>query len=680
MNNTEEDTPIVGGGGDKGRNGDMKNMSIIVAVFLTTLPLVLVGTYLVVDEYRHQTQSALERRGAVADLGAMFVHEKLDGVVDIGMLFASRARVYQNIEKGDWPQALEAIKETLVSLPQIDTIALLNKDGVLKAISVDTPGIIGKSFAERDYYIGVSRKWEPYVSNAFKRAAEPHHNIISVAVPIFSSDNAVVGVLALGVNLDTITGWNKSINVGSYGIVFIVDKKGQLIAHNHLKPEDDIIDYSSVPSVQKILKGERGVEVLFNPIDKEERLTAYSPVEKFGFGVVVAQPTSIAFDERRRQITTQGAIWVFIIFAVGLSRYYILRSRDVLKKQRDRERIMLESIGDGIVAIDRAWKIVLWNKSASVITGWSKEEALGKPFREIIKFIRESDRKENISFIEDAIVMKKTASMDDGMFLVKKDGSEVSVGDSAAPVVGLNGEVEGAIVVFRDTSKERESTHLRSDFMYASHQLRTPITEALWNLEIGIEEQDADKKNEDLRVAHKSLLSVKKLSEHLVSVSEIDQGNIAVKQSSVKLVDVLADVQGRLEAEAIMRGVVVSITPVSPLISIATDKKLITKTLFEVIENAVTYSHRDGTVIVTATQKDKEFLFEVTDTGVGIPEQEQVLIFTKFFRASNRGSENPGDGLGLYLAKAYVSLIGGKIWFESVEGQGTTFFISIPIE
>ncbi|MGB2580512.1 MAG: HAMP domain-containing sensor histidine kinase, partial [Minisyncoccia bacterium] len=242
-----------------------------------------------------------------------------------------------------------------------------------------------------------------------------------------------------------------------------------------------------------------------------------------------------------------------------------------------------------------------------------------------------------------------------------------------------NGNAEGAIIVFRDVSKERESTHLRSDFSYASHQLRTPITEALWNLETGIGEQDADKKNEDLRIAHQSILSVKKLSEHLVSVSEIDQGNIAVNVSSVALVDILTETQGKFEKEASIRGVTVSFAPISPIIAITTDRKLVTKILFEVIENAVIYSHRGSTVTITTTQKGKEFIFEVVDTGVGIPEQEQVLMFTKFFRASNHGKENVGDGLGLYIAKSYVKLLGGKIWFESVEGSGTTFFISLPI-
>lgn len=658
----------------------MRKSPLLVSLFLTVLPLVLVGVYLSVREYDHQTSVALERRGAIANLGASLIHEKFDGIIDVGTSLASRRLVYQNVEKGEWDEIAKNMERIPEVFPYIDAVTFLDATGVLRVTIPPRPEVIGVNYAYRDYYQGVSKEWKPYVSEAFKRSVEPKDNLVSVAVPVKSTDQKVLGFLLLTIKLDAIVGWSKDIDVGPGGSVFIVDRKGQLIAHNKLSNENNLIDYSSFDSVQKILHGENGVEIHGKDFaSDEEHVAAFSPVSGYGFGIEVLQPTRIAFAGRNRQTLELSITLVVIVLAIGYFFYLILRDRALMKKQRDREEAMLESIGDGVVAIDRYWKIILWNKSASVVTGWSKDEALGKPFREIVKFIRESDRKENISFIEDAIVMSRVSSMDDGVLLIKKDGSEVTVGDSAAPIIGLNGEVEGAIIVFRDTSREIESKHLRSDFSYASHQLRTPVTEALWNLETGINEQDAEKKKEDLRVAYQSLLSVKKLSEHLVDVSEIDQGNVAMKLSAVKLLDVFTEIQSKLETEAHSHGVKISIVPVSPLMAINTDQKFLTNILFEVIENAVMYSHRDTNVTVTTTLKEKELLVEVADTGVGIPEEEQVLIFTKFFRGSNRGSENAGDGLGLYLAKEYTTLLGGKIWFESVEGKGTTFFISVPI-
>lgn len=667
------------GGGDKGRNNEMKRLPLPIILTLFVLPIVIVATYLIVREFNNQTTSALDRREVVANLGALLIHEKFNGIIDVGTSLVSRTMVYQNVEEGNWDTAIKTLERIPQAFPYIEMVGFFDMEGVLKAVIPQTPELVGRNFAQRDYYQGVSKEWKPYVSEAFKRSVDPKYNVVSVAIPIKSTEQKVLGVLLLTVNLDAIVSWSEEISLGSGGHIYIVDKKGQFVVHPHLKNEDNLINFSDTPVVQKLLKGEHGVGVFLDPIDNHEDLIAYTPVQDYGFGVMVAQTTDVAFSERKSTLIEYLLFWMVIIFSASVFLYRILKDRITLKIQRDHERVMLDSIGDGVVAIDRDWKIILWNKSASAITGYSKEEAFGKPFREIIKFIRESDRKESISFIEDAIVMNRVASMDNGMLLVKKDGSEVFVDDSAAPVIGLNGEVEGAIVVFHDATKERESMHLRSDFMYASHQLRTPITEALWNLEIGIEEQDTNKKNEDLRVAHQSLLSVKKLSEHLVDVSEIDQGNVSVKFSDVKLIDVLTETQNKLEKEADARGVTISIDPVSPIMAINTDQKFLTKILFEVVENAVIYSRREANVAVKTTLKEKELIIEVADTGVGVLEQEQVLIFTKFFRGSNRGSENVGDGLGLYLAKAYTVLLGGKIWFESVEGEGTTFFISVPI-
>ncbi|MBI5401155.1 MAG: PAS domain S-box protein [Candidatus Yonathbacteria bacterium] len=658
----------------------MKRLPLPATIALIILPLILAGVYFSIREFNHQTNVALERRAALADLSALLVHEKFDGIVDVGMSLASRQFVYQNIEKGNWDGAMENMQGILQTFPYLDNVLFFDKEGILKASNVPSPEMIGKDFSYRNYYQGVSKEWKPYVSEAFLRAVEPKYGVVSVAVPVKSADQKILGIILLAIKLDKIVDWIKEIDIGSGGYVFVVDKKGQLVVHPNIVSEDVLTDFSSVPVVQKILKGEHGTGIFFDTADNDEDMVAYSPVKEYGYGVMVAQPTRIAFAERDRQVIELALIWALLAFIVGFSSYRVLKDRERIKKQRDRERILLESIGDGIVVIDRNWHITLWNKSASVITGFSEAEALGKPFREIIKFIRERDRKEDVAFIEDAIVMKKTSFMEDGVLLVRKDGSEILVGDSAAPLINADGETEGAIIVFRDASKEHESKHLRSDFMYATHQLRTPVTEALWNLETAIDEENPEKKKEGLQIAHQSLLSIKNLSEDLVTVSEIDQKTIMAHRTPTKLIDVLTEMQEKLLAEAKARNVTIVIAPVSPLMAVNTDQKLLTRVLFEIVENAVTYGPQGSTVDVTTMLHEKEICIEVADHGFGIPEEEQVTIFTKFFRGSNRGKENAGDGLGLYIAKAYIELLGGKIWFKSEEGKGTTFYITLPIE
>lgn len=682
MNNTEEGTPIVGGGGSNGKNIEMKRLPLFVTLLLVLLPISGGALFVITDEFKNHTEIVVSNQEMLMHIASTLVKEKLDHAVDVGVSLAGKTMCRQSIEKGEWDEALKHIETVSKKFPFIDAVNIFDSKGILKAMNSRdiNKSILGKDFSYRDYIQGVSRKWEPYVSEVFTKATEPKFNVVAVALPIFAESEKILGILVVNIKLDVFNEWVKGVDAGPSEFIYVVDQNGHIVAHHEAATEEGVIDYSLAPAVQKILRGESGVEVLSDPMESGKQLVAYAPVPLYGWGVAVLNPENIAFQERTEEVVRLSVIFALGIFGIIFFLYRILSDRKILKAQRDHEATLLESIGDGVVAIDRNWNITLWNKAASDITGWSKDEAMRKPFRTIVRLLRERDRVEDTSFIEDAMVRGKVTSMGNNTLLVRRNGSEIHVGDSAAPIFCEGETPDGVIIVFRDMTVAIEKSHLRSDFSYASHQLRTPITEALWNLETGIEEQDADKKNEDLRVAHQSLLSIKKLSEHLVSVSEIDQGNVAVKLSEVKLIDTLTEIQGKLEKEANMRGITMSIAPVSPLIAITTDKKLLAKTLFEVIENAVIYSRRDGTVIVTTTQKDKEFLFEVTDTGVGIPDEEQVLIFTKFFRASNRGSENPGDGLGLYLVKAYINLIGGKIWFESVEGEGTTFCISLPIE
>lgn len=649
------------------------------SIFLVLLPLIVVGAYLCVREFNHQTRIALERREVLAELGASIVHEKLDNIVGAGISIASRSGVYESIEKGDWKRSVEGLDYVRQMLPHIDAISVLDRGGVLRAVTPPIPGIIGVDYSYRDYYKGVSRSWEPYVSPAFVRSVDPKDPLVAVAIPVRASSSGVTGVIVLTVKLDAVTGWSREIRAGESGLAYVIDSKGQLVAHPRISSKGALVDYSSVSATQKLLRGEKGVEVSMDPMEKEQRLTAYSPVERYGFGVAIAEPTRTAFADRKENVSELVLVWLFIVVSVGLSSYIILKDRSKIKVQLEKEKTLFESIGDGVIIIDRAWNIVLLSKAASEITGWSKDEVVGRPFREVMKFINGHNRKENYAFIEEVFHYGKTISLGVGTLLVKKDGTEFPVGDSASPILGEKGEVVGVIIIFRDATKEQEVMHLRSGFVYASHQLRTPITEALWNLSLVGKEEDLKKRMESVGIVEKSLMSIQRLSEHLVSVSEVDQGNIVAKPTLVKVADLFEGLPSMFFKLAKDLTMTISFEPVSSFIAIETDPTLVKKTLKEIIGNALLYGLKGSEVEVKTTITTEEVVFEISNEGEGIPEDEQPIIFTKFFRASSHPPHVPGSGLGLYLAREYTRKLGGKIWFESEEGKRTTFFIALPI-
>lgn len=342
------------------------------------------------------------------------------------------------------------------------------------------------------------------------------------------------------------------------------------------------------------------------------------------------------------------------------------------------QKTILRSVGDGLFAIDRGWNIIHWNPAASDISGWSHEEVIGKPMRQFLKFVRERDKKENIVFIEETMLFGKIRRMENSTILIAKDGREIPVADSAAPIVNSAGQVAGAVIIFRDVTQENEARMLRSDFAYASHQLRTPVTEALYSLEVAISSKELPVKEESLQIAYRSAQTLSKLVEEIISVSEIDQGMIVPKQQSVRLFNLLEETAAVVMPKAKEKEIAVFVSPISTGLEIATDAALLKKALFEILDNAMDFSASKSEVIIKARVEGDLVLIEIQDFGIGIPREQQSLVFTKFFRGSNVPPEIIGAGLGLYIARGYLKLLNGKIWFKSEEGRGTTFSISLP--
>ena len=130
------------------------------------------------------------------------------------------------------------------------------------------------------------------------------------------------------------------------------------------------------------------------------------------------------------------------------------------------------------------------------------------------------------------------------------------------------------------------------------------------------------------------------------------------------------------------RSITLSVAPISTFLGIDTDPKLMKGALLKILENAVCYSIAKDEVKmnVSLQEKQKSILIEIQDAGIGIPAAEQPLVFTKFFRGSNFNTTDiSGAGLGLYIAREYVKLLGGKIWFKSEEKKGTAFSVFLPI-
>lgn len=651
----------------------------LVIYLITILPVAAMGTLGYKDASYFLTKLALSKRDSLIKLSTIIITERLDHLVDVGRSLATRVRFRQLISEGNWNEAIKIVQSVPNDFPYVERLFLADPNGTQTAAYPLLSETIGKSFAFREWYRGVSKNWEPYVSGVYVRTAAPQIKVIAIAIPIKDDNQKVIGILVMQVKPDAFFEWTKEINVGPRGVNYFVDNSGQILIHPKFIGREEVIDYSRVPPVDRILRGQAGIDTIIDPETMEKLLVAYKPDGKYGWGAVISQSTSAAFAERDSEVRFILIRYGIIIMLNSLLIYIILRSMSVIHAQYLREKTFMDNIGDGVIAIDRSFNITFWNRAAEKITGWKMDEAIGKPIRDVLKFIFENNRKENIVFIEEAVLMGETRFMGNHTLLIKKDGKEIPIGDSASPIIDQDGEILGAIVVFRDLSEERETQSMRSDFAYASHQLRTPLSKALWNLESSLDTTDLNSKRNDIKIAYNSLESIQRLTEELLEVSKIDQKTSFAKIMPVKISELMEKVIKPYGTSIKERNLKLEISAIPVASSIETDPLLFERAISEILRNAVIYNKKDGSILINVSVQNDGLVIEIRDSGIGIQEEQRPSVFTKFFRGYNFDTTNiPGAGLGLFICRSYISLLGGRVWLESEVNKGTSFYVWLP--
>jgi two-component system sensor histidine kinase VicK len=268
--------------------------------------------------------------------------------------------------------------------------------------------------------------------------------------------------------------------------------------------------------------------------------------------------------------------------------------------------------------------------------------------------------------------------------LVKKDGEKIAVGDSAAPIKNQSGRVIGCVIVFRDTTREREIDTAKNEFVsLASHQLRTPLTAINWYLEM-LSSGDAGKINNEQKKYIKEIYNGSKrmvaLVNALLNTSRIDLGTFAIEPELVDFKDIAESILLELAPDVTRKKMKIEKYYDKNLPKIKADPKLIRIIFQNLLSNAVKYTQEGGKIELKIDKDKKNINIEVSDNGYGIPAKQQEKIFSKLFRADNaREKETDGTGLGLYIIKSILEKTDGKIWFKSKENKGTSFYVTIPL-
>lgn len=359
-------------------------------------------------------------------------------------------------------------------------------------------------------------------------------------------------------------------------------------------------------------------------------------------------------------------------------------NREILDAKRKLESI-LRDIGDAVFVTDMDKKIIMANRAMEGIFDISEKDMLNKDMKEIVKLSYESSGEQPLDIFETVFEKKKIAKPTSTMVISKIGGDKVFVDGVASPIVDESGKLMGTVWVLRDVSKERELQKMRLDFIsLASHQLRTPLTGIKWFVELldqNAQKLPIEKVLEYINKIGESNDRMIDLVNDLMTTNKADSGRLEKNVSSYSVKDLLqqaVDNQGRLFLDKNIQ--IIGINDIPPEIEIEVDMVQMTQVFGNLINNAASYSPTGKSVELGVEQQGEMVKISVSDHGMGIPETQHDKVFGKFFRADNVSKTIPGSGLGLYVAKSMVESHGGKIWFESKENLGTTFFVELPIK
>lgn len=359
-----------------------------------------------------------------------------------------------------------------------------------------------------------------------------------------------------------------------------------------------------------------------------------------------------------------------------------------LSEVATKSEVVINAIGDGVIAVDAQGIIQLINPAAQQILGWGKQDAMALSYKSVLRLVdlKNAELDPAKDPIQQALNTNQEIRDNDLTIITHSDKKILG-----ALVVSPIGEVgSGVIIVFRDITKEKAEEREQAEFIStASHEMRTPVASIEGYLGLALNPNTAqidDKARDFILKAHEAAQHLGRLFQDLLDVSKADDGRMA---NIPKVVDVMSfthDIVQGLTQKATDKGLRLTFKPnpddgakhVTPVYHVNLDNDHIREIIDNLTENAIKYTPA-GEVVVDVTGTDDKVVISIKDSGIGIPAEDMPHLFQKFYRVDNAETNQiGGTGLGLYLCRRLAETMGGRIWAESEYKKGSTFYVELP--
>lgn len=424
------------------------------------LPVILVAVYSFLQARKRLIDHIYEERRTMSFLSARVLHERFEHLEDIGVSLATRPVFRQYMSEAKFDKAISLMTDVPSNFSFIRRAIIADTNGQVRTC---TPALPAGSITDQsglDWYKGFRQADGIFLSPVYLDDEQPANAIIALAVPIIGMEGRRSGILLLQINIKEILAWSSDVNIGRSGFVYIVDQRGHIASSPAYKEMDSLIDYSSVPAVQKAMRGESNVEVLYNPISEENSLFAYEPVTPYGWSVVVQQEANDALRVKNRL----GFILPFysiVILLAGFSGWVIIREINRRKKTEDRLRGYLHLVDQTqVLARDMHDHVVYWNAGMEKLCGWQKENVIGRNVHTLLQTVFP----EPIEDIKNKLL--RTDSWQGELIHTKRNGDKITVYSNWL----LNRDANGKPVTILETNNDITALKLTQESLRASQE------------------------------------------------------------------------------------------------------------------------------------------------------------------------------------------------------------------
>lgn len=479
----------------------------------------------------------------------------------------------------------------------------------------------------------------------------------------------------------------------------LVDRKMK-----ELQATIDLRKTSGAEAVAAVIRGDEGRQIMDGLRSEVDKL-------------IRAQEIEVRQDRTSSDATTRARTLVFFltaclnvaflawaykrIFRLLRQRQAALEGADLrgreLQQQKDLVSVTLSSIGDCVIVTDEEGRINFMNLEAEKVTGWSFAEARGLPAAEIFRILNEYTRSSVESPIEKVIRDGVTIGLANHTLLIRKDGTEVPIDDSGAPIRDADGRMFGVVLVFRDFSahrqnegelrkakEEAETANKAKDQFLAmlSHELRTPLTPVLATLNLWEASEDVPKVlQDDVQMLRRSVELEARIIDDLLDLTRVARGMLSFSPENTDVHALIDFLMGISQSELQEKQLKLTLRLDAERHHIHTDAARLQQVLWNILRNAIKFTDAKGEITVATWNDDAGMIhIALSDTGIGMTRETISRLFRPFEQANSaRSSRYGGLGLGMAISSALVELLDGTLVAKSDGlGRGSVFTVAFP--